>query len=869
MIDASTKLTLLSLVTAAMLSAECLADKPALGKSAPILNLSVEVDLGADRGQNFGSLFEVYDQAGKVVAGAGFLGAYNTQPRSDRGRLHFFIKQANPKFEVHTLPRVNQQTGIYLSQFDDKLLARTRNGRDANFYAWDAKTKQWQVDKNTTAYEVSVAGKPLHVATQQVIYAGKSILDLKDRGEFISESYYAAGHLILHLYSQPQQTETNRLIAVPWSAYSTDRSIDLVRAKVLPLRSEREFVYAFGQLGDKVLAATNTGGVYVFGGGQWAALVEPDLGVSYQVYAMINYYDRLLLGQYPTGELFEYDGQELKHLVDWPPVMPGVRKRAREAQTLAIYGGDLYVGVWPWGEVWRYDHNLADWWFAQRMFSEPSPSADITHPYDNETKAVNRVANVWGQRVTGLVPFGDSLFVSTSSKTGFEYDPKYEFLGDGKWKEYGKIHQLRLPGQLSAAVDWKEGPTTFEFTVADNTMSIRQDGRVLGSVRINGETSLAAKPSRIAWGRGVYGNLQGTIVTKQANLARRFLGAYVHLSAVIDSSLPVKNRERQIDEMLDSFRDSGLRVVMPYVTSTSGSAFYPSEIVGHKVYGGWDPLQYIIDGAKDRSLDVYPVFCVLACGHDKPAGILLEHPEWGLRDAEGEAVGSLSPAHPESRQWVVSVIDEVVSKYEPDGILLDYLRFPNRDVGFDAATETRLSNLRRNQASLPEKSGLLQSDKEESLTQLAREISETVRRDRPELQIALYSWGPHVAKQHRVAQNWPAWSRAGYIDMVNISGYCYPENYGEKYLEVFQERIGDAVKLNRETHGRADVTFCLGVATSHGKIRSASWVNDYLQHAADQDVKGTAIFTFSKLQPYLPEVNRHRYLSRFAAQIAK
>ena len=119
----------------------------------------------------------------------------------------------------------------------------------------------------------------------------------------------------------------------------------------------REFIYSYGQLGDDVLAATNTGGVYRFDGREWKCLVEPIEDVSYQVYTMINYYDRLLLGQYPTGNLFEYDGREVRHLQDQPPVMPGVSDRAREAQTTAIYGGDLYVGVWPWAELWRLDGN--------------------------------------------------------------------------------------------------------------------------------------------------------------------------------------------------------------------------------------------------------------------------------------------------------------------------------------------------------------------------------------------------------------------------------------------------------------------------------------------------------------------------------
>src|SRR4051812_516018 len=48
---------------------------------------SIAVELGPDRGRNPGSLFEVTNADGRVVAGAGFTGSYNTQPRSDRENL--------------------------------------------------------------------------------------------------------------------------------------------------------------------------------------------------------------------------------------------------------------------------------------------------------------------------------------------------------------------------------------------------------------------------------------------------------------------------------------------------------------------------------------------------------------------------------------------------------------------------------------------------------------------------------------------------------------------------------------------------------------------------------------------------------------
>ena len=50
----------------------------------PLTTLRVELDRGVDRGQNFGSLFEVATSDGELVLGAGFANQYNTRLRGDR-----------------------------------------------------------------------------------------------------------------------------------------------------------------------------------------------------------------------------------------------------------------------------------------------------------------------------------------------------------------------------------------------------------------------------------------------------------------------------------------------------------------------------------------------------------------------------------------------------------------------------------------------------------------------------------------------------------------------------------------------------------------------------------------------------------------
>jgi hypothetical protein len=476
------------------------------------LSISMRVDLGRDVGQNFGSLFEARDADGKVVAGAGYLGAYNTQARSDRRLLHFYVTTPEPgAFTPVALPRVNDNAGVYLYEYDNRLFAKSRGGPDGKLRVWDAETRTWRLETDTVPFSIHVGHGVLTGSSRGMAYNGQSVLEIEDGSGILAEPYYANAFIAYRHVDHDATPPVNELVARGWTP--TDRTAKSVTEDgAIAMGTPREFVYAWGQLGDHIVAATNTGGVYVFDGEKWKTLLEPDVNVSFQIYAMLNYRDKLLMGQYPTGELFEYDGRALRRREGWPPVMPGVSKLAREAQTLTIYGGEIHAGVWPWAEVWRYAENAAAWTFMGRMFTHPELTDKTTHPYEEETKRLGAVLNHWGQRVTSLVPLGDALYISTSSKGGTPYEPKFAFLADGdKWKEYGVVYRHRKPGTLVVPTVWTDGPTTFTLEVRDGRLQVTQDGKTLGTADAGAAFPKWHFSHRIRWGEGVFGKFRGRI----------------------------------------------------------------------------------------------------------------------------------------------------------------------------------------------------------------------------------------------------------------------------------------------------------------------------------------------------------------------
>ena len=477
----------------------------------PTLEVRVSVDLTPDVGQPFGTLWEAVDENGKPRAGGGFLNAYNTQDRSDRRLLHVYVRTAGEKdFAPEKLPRPSADSGTYLFGFNGRLFAKARGGIDQKLRQWRPDENRWKVDDSTTPFSVHVADNVLAATRQRITFGERTILELTPNEGSITEWYYASSHLIMR-HSNPQMDPpVNDLVGFSWRPSTVD-GLSMEDGRRISLSQPREFIYAFGPKAGNIVTASNMGSVHQFDGHAWKTVRFPD-GTSFQIYSTLNTSDRLLLGQYPTGELFEYVDGDLRQLHGWPPVMEGVSPHAREAQTLAIYGGDIFAGVWPWGEVWRFDRSAKRWSFLGRMFTHPEPTDLTTHPYEAETKELDAVFNRWGQRVTSMVPMGDSLYIATSSKGGQPYDSKFKFLSRDQRLEYGAVYRYRQPGCLAVPIAWKEGSSTFSFRLTTSSIEVDQGGRRLGQAAWDEKHPARLDRLRVEMGSGVFGPTTGKIV---------------------------------------------------------------------------------------------------------------------------------------------------------------------------------------------------------------------------------------------------------------------------------------------------------------------------------------------------------------------
>ncbi|MFB0517604.1 MAG: glycoside hydrolase family 10 protein [Candidatus Neomarinimicrobiota bacterium] len=104
---------------------------------------------------------------------------------------------------------------------------------------------------------------------------------------------------------------------------------------------------------------------------------------------------------------------------------------------------------------------------------------------------------------------------------------------------------------------------------------------------------------------------------------------------------------------------------------------------------GWDPLEYALELAHRRGLELHAWFNTFPVWRGSepppvttPASPFLTHPQWIVSDSGGTPMPlsdhyiSFSPGIPGVHDHIISVVLDVIRRYDIDGVHFDYIRYP-------------------------------------------------------------------------------------------------------------------------------------------------------------------------------------------------
>lgn len=161
---------------------------------------------------------------------------------------------------------------------------------------------------------------------------------------------------------------------------------------------------------------------------------------------------------------------------------------------------------------------------------------------------------------------------------------------------------------------------------------------------------------------------------------------------------PTYFNKNDIEEVLDKLEEAGIENVF-VETYYHGKTIYPSTVMEsygfikqYEDYVGFDPLKIWINEAHKRGIKVHIWFQSFYVGNKSPETnpeyILAKRPDWA--NYQKRNVGSstipysvsehngyfIDPANPEVQEFLCELIKEIIEVYSPDGINLDYIRYP-------------------------------------------------------------------------------------------------------------------------------------------------------------------------------------------------
>lgn len=286
---------------------------------------------------------------------------------------------------------------------------------------------------------------------------------------------------------------------------------------------------------------------------------------------------------------------------------------------------------------------------------------------------------------------------------------------------------------------------------------------------------------------------------------REFRGAWIQCVNGQFQGLGTEAMQRTLRYQLDELQKDGVNAIIFQVRAEC-DALYPSKIEpwskfltgkqGVAPLPYWDPLQWMIDECHKRGMELHAwinpyraktkTTAILASNH-----IAVTHPE---RVFAYDGLYILNPALPENRTYICKVVDDILTRYDVDGLHIDDYFYPYPVAGQTIPDQRDYSKTRNEFKSIGDW-------RRNNVNLFIKELGEHIHKLKPWVKFGVSPFGiyrnlrsdPRNGSKTNGLQNYDdlyadviKWVNNGWID------YCVPQLYweiGNKAAD-YQELIG-------------------------------------------------------------------------------
>lgn len=360
----------------------------------------------------------------------------------------------------------------------------------------------------------------------------------------------------------------------------------------------------------------------------------------------------------------------------------------------------------------------------------------------------------------------------------------------------------------------------------------------------------------------------GAVLAARTATAAPVSGEETRALWVVRHALTTPGRVDQIVQIASAINVNTLLVQV----RGRGDAYYKSDLAppAEDMGGapeGFDPLDQIIRRAHAAGMEVHAwinVYLVWSAGAlpQSQLHVVNAHPDWISVRADGRRLVDmvpeefheekvegmyLAPANPDVKRHLRDVVHEIVSRYDVDGIHLDYVRYPDPMVGYDTATRTEfqreygvdpleIDNPDSTTLALigADRLGDLRAQwiqwKRDQVTDLVRDIRHDLDLTGRPIKLTAAVIADQNAALNRYLQDWPTWLHDGLLDAA------VPMTYSPS-TPIVERQLQDAMAIQTAHQVWA------GIAVYNEGARDAA---EKIRIARKLGVDGIALFSYDR-----------------------
>ena len=218
----------------------------------------------------------------------------------------------------------------------------------------------------------------------------------------------------------------------------------------------------------------------------------------------------------------------------------------------------------------------------------------------------------------------------------------------------------------------------------------------------------------------------------------------------------IQKQKEELVEILDKLKEANFNTVL-FQARTRGDVLYKSDIEPYNSIltgksgkdPGYDPLAFAVEECHKRGMECHAWMVTIPLGGRKHVASLGKQSVTRRQPkicVPYKREYFLNPGNPKTKEYLMSLVKEVVERYDVDGVHFDYLRYPERAFRFPDSYDYRKYGNGRS----------LDQWRRDNITEILRYIYKSVKQLKPWVKVSTCPVGKYRDTSRYSSKGWNA-----------------------------------------------------------------------------------------------------------------